>query len=50
MCGSFCARQALFEHSTRTAAVAFHWERRARVFERDIFRFGTATTGLLVTL
>ena len=25
------------------AAVVFHWLRRERVFERDIFRFGTGT-------
>lgn len=25
------------------AAVVFHWLRRDRVFERDIFRFGTGT-------
>ena len=27
----------------RFAAVVFHWLRRERVFERDIFRFGTGT-------
>ena len=27
----------------RAAAVVFHWLRRERVFERDIFRFGTGT-------
>jgi hypothetical protein len=42
--GGFGARHARFEHSARVGAVAFHWDRRARVFERDIFRFGTATT------
>jgi len=44
MCGSFCALQARFEQVTRVGADAFHWDRRERVFERDIFRFGTATT------
>ena len=29
------------------AAVVFHWLRRERVFERDIFRFGTGTSLLL---
>jgi hypothetical protein len=32
---------------TRVAAVVFHWLRRARVLERDIFRLGTATTNSL---
>ena len=27
----------------RAASVVFHWLRRERVFERDIFRFGTGT-------
>lgn len=45
MCGGFGARQARFEQATRVGGVAFHWARRERVFERDIFRFGTATTG-----
>ena len=30
-------------HVERAAAVVFHWLRRERVFERDIFRFGTGT-------
>ncbi|CAB4330969.1 unannotated protein [freshwater metagenome] len=30
-------------HAARAAAVVFHWLRRERVFERDIFRFGTGT-------
>ena len=30
-------------HVDREAAVVFHWLRRERVFERDIFRFGTGT-------
>jgi hypothetical protein len=29
--------------AARAAAVVFHWLRRERVFERDIFRFGTGT-------
>jgi hypothetical protein len=29
------------------AAVVFHWLRRERVLERDIFRFGTGTLLLL---
>jgi hypothetical protein len=28
--------------------VVFHWARRERVLLRDIFRFGTATTVLLL--
>jgi hypothetical protein len=42
-CGGFGARHARFEQATRVGALAFHWDRRVRVFERDIFRFGTAT-------
>src|SRR5690606_21966498 len=34
---------ARFGHGTRCTGAAFHCERRDRVFERDIFRFGTAT-------
>ena len=30
-------------HVAKAAAVVFHWLRRERVFERDIFRFGTGT-------
>jgi hypothetical protein len=44
MCGGFGCRQARFEHGASTGAVAFHCERRERVFDRDILRFGTATT------
>ena len=32
-------------HVDSEAAVVFHWLRRERVFERDIFRFGTGTVG-----
>ena len=28
---------------TRFGTVVFHWARRLRVLERDIFRFGTGT-------
>jgi hypothetical protein len=44
MWDSLGARHARFEQATRTGAVAFQFARRERVFERDIFRFGTATT------
>ncbi len=44
MCCGLGARHALFEHGTKCTAVAFHCDRRERVFERDIFRLGTATT------
>ena len=37
-------RQARLLHSTRWTALVFHCDRRERVFERDIFRLGTATT------
>lgn len=37
-------RQARFEHSTKCGALVFHCDLRERVFERDIFRLGTATT------
>ncbi len=30
-------------HAASAAAVVFHWLRRERVLERDIFRFGTGT-------
>ena len=43
-CDGLGALQARFEHSTRCTALVFHCDRRDRVFERDIFRFGTATT------
>ena len=44
MCGGFGWRQARFEHGASVGAVAFHCERRERVFDRDMRRFGTATT------
>ena len=47
MCGGLVARQARFEQATSVGAVAFHCDRRERVFERDIRRFGTATMDLL---
>jgi len=34
-------------HAASDAAVVFHIERRERVFERDIFRFGTGTVIVL---
>jgi len=42
MCGRFFSRQR--SQSTRVVAVVFHWLRRERVLERDIFRLGTGTT------
>jgi hypothetical protein len=30
-------------HVAREAAVVFHWLRRERVLEREVFRFGTGT-------
>jgi len=39
--------QARFGHGLSDGADAFHCDRRARVLERDIFRFGTATSVLL---
>ena len=47
-CGGFGCRQARLEHATRVGAVAFHWARRERVFDRDILRFGTATLVVLL--
>jgi hypothetical protein len=47
-CGGFSCRQARFEHGARVGAVAFHWARRERVFDRDILRFGTATLVVLL--
>jgi hypothetical protein len=44
MCGGFGCRQARFEHGASVGAVAFHCERRERVFDRDMRRLGTATT------
>ena len=41
------ARQARLEQATSVGAVAFHCDRRERVFDRDILRFGTATIDLL---
>jgi hypothetical protein len=35
--------QARFGQGDRVGAVAFHIERRERVLEREVFRFGTAT-------
>ncbi|MCO5561366.1 hypothetical protein L7F22_014987 [Adiantum nelumboides] len=49
MCCSFGSRQARFEQATRVGAVAFHCDRRARVFDRDIRRLGTAMMTLLGT-
>jgi hypothetical protein len=48
MCGGFGCRQARFEHAARVGTPVFHWDRRERVFDRDILRLGTAT--LLVLL
>lgn len=48
MCGGFGCWQARFEQAARVGAVAFHWDRREWVFDRDILRLGTAT--LLVLL
>lgn len=42
MCGCFGAEQR--GHAVSVVAVAFHCARRERVLERDIFRFGTATS------
>ena len=33
---------------TSVGAAAFHWERRCRVLEREVFRLGTATSVVLV--
>jgi hypothetical protein len=46
VCGSFGSRHC--GHSTRVGAVVFHCERRCRVLLRDFFRFGTATSALLL--
>jgi hypothetical protein len=43
VCGSVGCPQARFGQVTRVGALVFHCERRARVFEREVFRFGTAT-------
>ena len=43
-CGGLSSPHALFGHGDRVGAVAFHIDRRERVLERDIFRFGTATS------
>jgi hypothetical protein len=45
VCCGFGCLHARLEHDTRCTALVFHWARRERVLERDIFRFGTATTG-----
>jgi hypothetical protein len=50
VCGGFIARQARFSQATRVGAAAFHCARRERVFDRDIRRFGTATSDLLAVL
>lgn len=42
MCGRFGCAQ--FGQAATTVAVVFHCDRRERVLERDIFRFGTATS------
>lgn len=47
-CGGFGCRQARFEHGAKVGAVVFHWDRRERVFDRDILRFGTATLLILL--
>ena len=39
VCCNFCCWHC--GQVERVAAVVFHWLRRERVFERDIFRFGT---------
>jgi hypothetical protein len=44
------ARQARFEQATSVGAVAFHCDRRIRVFARDIRRLGTATVDLLANV
>ena len=49
MCG--WARALQFGHVVVTTGVVFQFARRERVLERDIFRFGTATSvPLLVVL
>src|SRR5215469_18030845 len=47
MCGSLGSRQ--LGQAMSWGAVAFHWARRDLVLLRDIFRFGTATSLLLIT-
>ena len=42
MCGCLGAEQR--GHDVSVVAVAFQFARRERVLERDIFRFGTATS------
>jgi hypothetical protein len=44
VCGRTISPQARFGQRTRVGAEVFHWERRALVLLRDIFRFGTATS------
>ena len=41
VCASFFSRQLV--QVTIAAALVFHCERRLRVLEREVFRFGTAT-------
>lgn len=48
MCASLGSRQRA--QDTRVGAVAFHWERRCRVLEREVFRLGTATSVVLVVI
>jgi hypothetical protein len=43
VCGSFGWPHARLGQVTSVAAVVFHCERRDRVLEREVFRFGTAT-------
>src|SRR3954452_11508557 len=50
MCGGLSWPQARFGHGARVGALAFHCDRRARVLARDIFRFGTATSVLLLVV
>ena len=46
VCGGLVARHARFSHVVSVGAVAFHCDRRERVFERDIRRLGTATINI----
>ena len=48
MCASFGSRQRA--QDTSVGAAAFHWERRCRVLEREVFRLGTATSVVLVVI
>ena len=42
MCGCFGAEHC--GHEVSVVAVVFQFARRERVLERDVFRFGTATS------